>query len=75
MIQPPNSSKPEVKVHELIKAKSFDKVFSKLIGSAAFKTHEEAFAYMNEVYFQHFGVDRYSSFESYRVARSKRLRS
>lgn len=75
MTQPLNSSKPEVRATELVHHAGFDRAFSKMIALECFKTHQEAFDHLNDAYELAFGVPRYSSFDSYRVTRAKRLRS
>lgn len=72
-----NSSEGKAKIepNELVHFSGFDKAFTKLIAREDVKTHEQAFNQLNELYQEHFGKERYASFDSYRVSRNKRLRS
>jgi hypothetical protein len=65
----------EIKAAQLISVSGFDNAFTKLLGEDSISTHAEAFRILNEIYLKEFKQARYKNFDSYRVARAKRMRS
>lgn len=59
---------------KLIKAQDFDREFTRLL-EVGECTHVEAFLQLNEIYRNAFGADRYSDYDSYRVARRRRIKA
>lgn len=58
---------------KLVKCQDFDSEFTKLIALHGF-TREKAFNTLNDHYFNATKKERYSDYESYRVARYRRLK-
>jgi hypothetical protein len=63
----------EVNPKNLVAVEDFDKTFYKLLSMPESRSQEFVFDLLNEKYMEHFGRYRYSSFDSYRVSRNKRL--
>lgn len=57
---------------ELITPKGFDQAFFRLCNSPEFKTQEQAYEYLEEVYITKFKMRRYASYNSFRIAKMKR---
>jgi hypothetical protein len=58
----------------LVNEVTFDQQFFHLLQSGRCATHEEAFDYLNKIYYDATGANRYSSYDSYRVCRNRRLK-
>jgi len=58
----------------LVHARDFDRAFTEPI-SQPDTTHEQAFYYLNELYLETFGKEKYSDYNSYRVTRANRLKA
>lgn len=69
--------KKEVKLPaagRLVRVADFDSQFTSLVLSSGW-SYEKVFNALNEIYSAEFGEDRYSNYNSYRVARSRRIKS
>lgn len=57
---------------ELISPQGFDRAFFRLLASPNIKTQEQAYNHLNEIYLAHFKVNRYKSYESFRISNQRR---
>ena len=62
------------KARELITAKGFDNAFTQLLNNPYYPTQEKAYEALEQIYIDAFGHRRYSNFDSYRNARTYRLK-
>ena len=62
------------KPNKLIHPRDFDREFTALISLPGY-THQQAFDELNDIYETEFNKPRYSDYNSYRVARRKRLQA
>ena len=67
-------SHKEINALQLTTARGFDQVFTQLISKGGI-TRKNAFYQLNELFEESTGFPRYSDYESYRVARSHRLKA
>jgi hypothetical protein len=58
----------------LTNAVEFDRVFFELLQKKICKTHLEAFEHLNAIYHEATGINRYSSYDSYRICRNIRTK-
>jgi hypothetical protein len=68
------NDRPIVSPISLINEVTFDQEFFRLLGSGNFNTQEDAFNYLNDLFRKATGTDRYSSYDSYRVCKNRRLK-
>ncbi len=56
----------------LLTLKGYDEKFFELLPFC--ETHKKAWEKLEDIYYQSFGKNRYTSYESFKAARSKRIR-
>lgn len=70
-----NTTKQKLpKAARLVRVREFDAQFTSLALSSGW-SYEKVFNTLNDIYRAEFGEDRYSNYNSYRVARSRRLKT
>jgi len=64
----------KIDIKKLVLAADFDKEFYRVLSNPITRSQEHAFEILNDTFIAHFGANRYSSFDSYRVSRNRRIR-
>jgi hypothetical protein len=59
---------------KLANAVEFDKAFFALLQKKICTTHQDAFEHLNEIYREATGINRYASYDSFRICRNNRMK-